>query len=81
MGEPTCQRAGVAFAGHGGDVGRWDGFVHKARRKVAVVRHPRPSRELVAGDLESQALRRHHCRGRAHGRGGRRDDVAKGAIG
>jgi hypothetical protein len=38
------------------------GFVHKGQRKVAVVLHLRPSREQAAGNLESQALRWHHCR-------------------
>jgi hypothetical protein len=56
MDEPACQCADTAFVGHCGDLGRWDGFVHKARRKVAVVPHPKPSREQVAEDLESQVL-------------------------
>jgi hypothetical protein len=64
IGEQTSQRADTAFVGHGGDVGRWDELVHRARRKVAVVRHSRPSREQIAGDLESQALRRRHFEGR-----------------
>lgn len=79
IGEPACQRADTAFVDHGGEVGRWDGFVGKARRKVVVVPHPKPLREQVAGDLESQALHRHHCRGQAHCRDGRRDDVAEEA--
>ena len=81
MGEPACQRADTAFVDHGGEVGRWDGFVRKAQRKVAVVPHPKLLRGQVAGDLESQALHQHHCRGQAHCRDGRRDDVAEEASG
>jgi hypothetical protein len=39
IGEAASQWAGAAFTGHGGDVGRWDGFVHKGQRKVAVMLH------------------------------------------
>jgi len=74
--EPACQRADTAFVG---EVRRWDGFVRKAQRKVAVIPHPKLLREQVAGDLESQALHQHHCRGQAHCRDGRRDDVAEEA--
>jgi hypothetical protein len=39
-----------------GDVGRWDGFVQKGQRKIAVMLHLRSSREKVAEGLESQAI-------------------------
>jgi hypothetical protein len=45
-----------------------------------VVPHLRPSREQVAGYLESQALRRCHLRVQTHSRDGRREQCCRGGI-
>jgi hypothetical protein len=54
IGEAASPWAGAAFTDHGGDVGRWDRFVHKGQRKVAVMLHLGPPREQAAGRLETR---------------------------
>ena len=58
IGEAVSQWVDAAFAHHNGDVGRWDGLVHKGQRKIVMKLYLRPSREQVAGGLEARQSRR-----------------------
>jgi hypothetical protein len=78
IGEVASQWFDAAFADHGGDVGRWDGFVHKGQRKVAVMLHLRPSREQVAGGLEARQFASVIAECRPTAGDGRRDNTAEG---